>query len=174
MRIVRNLKQNRCRVRKQFNFKTSNKPTSRKSEPAHFKTQFEYVWYFSMCFFFVSQTKEKFSSAWRFDIMLGKRILRISIFVIWSNAMTSPSMVFLKQVVHDTILPMEKQSLTAAILINCTTITHQIVFDCCLFTICFFFSFLFFPCFLCDGFFCFYFNSQGLVLNSTMEVDDGI
>lgn len=59
-------------------------------------------------------------------IFFKKRILKISILVIWSNAITSPSMLCLKQVVHDTILPMEKQSLTAAILIDCTTIFHQL------------------------------------------------
>lgn len=52
-----------------------------------------------------------FSFVWFFL----KRILKISILVNWSNAKTSPSIFWLKQVVHATVLPIEKQSLTAAI-----------------------------------------------------------
>lgn len=44
-----------------------------------------------------------------------KRILKIKILVLWSNAKTSPSIFWLKHVVHTTVLPMEKQSFTAAI-----------------------------------------------------------
>lgn len=57
-----------------------------------------------------------------------KRILRISIFVLWSKASTSPSTSSLKQVVQTTVDPMLKQSFTAftalpaaAAIFNCPT-----------------------------------------------------
>lgn len=46
----------------------------------------------------------------------GKRILSISIFVVGSKPSTSPSISSSKQLVHMTMLPMEKHSLTPAIL----------------------------------------------------------
>lgn len=45
-----------------------------------------------------------------------KRILSMSIFVVGSNPSTSPSISSSKQLVHITTLPMEKHSLTPAIL----------------------------------------------------------
>lgn len=44
-----------------------------------------------------------------------KRILKINILVDGSKAKTSPSITCLKQVVHETVLPIEKHSLTPAI-----------------------------------------------------------
>lgn len=42
---------------------------------------------------------------------LVKRILKINIFVVWSNASTSPSIIWWKHVVQATVLPIVKQSI---------------------------------------------------------------
>lgn len=70
-----------------------------------------------------SKTRQSKGGAQRRPIFSGclvrfcfcKRILNISIFVTESNASTSPSTFLWKHVVQATILPIEKQSLTAAI-----------------------------------------------------------
>lgn len=48
-------------------------------------------------------------------VLLEKRILKINILVDGSKAKTSPSITCLKQVTHETVLPIEKHSLTPAI-----------------------------------------------------------
>jgi len=55
-------------------------------------------------------------SNYRWKLRFRKRILSISIFVVGSNPRTSPSISSSKQLVHMTTLPMEKHSLTPAIL----------------------------------------------------------